>query len=96
MFPSDCGYALRMIKEAQELMAEALRRVELHESFSPAEIGKRLGLTQSQSEVAARALSDAGVLVLGFDCAASFTSDFRKARKRATGKSGRVTVLRHR
>ena len=78
-----------MIKEAEQLIAEALRRVNLHDSFSPAEIGKRLGMNRFQSEAAARALSDAGVLVLGFDCAASFSSDFRKSRKRAAGKPAR-------
>jgi len=65
-------------------MAEALRRVKLDESFSPTEIGHRVGMNRVQCEAAARSLSDAGVLVLGFDCAASFTSDFRKARKRDT------------
>ena len=78
-----------MIKEAEQLMSEALKRVDLHDSFSPAEIGKRLGMNRFQSEAAARALSDAGVLVLGFDCAASFSSDFRKSRKRSPAKPGR-------
>jgi hypothetical protein len=32
-----------------------------------------------QAESAARSLSDAGVLVHGFDCAAHFSPDFRKA-----------------
>ena len=71
-----------MTKEATQLMAEALKRVDLNESFSPADIGHRVGMNRFQAEAAARALSDAGVLVLGFDCAAAFTSEFRKAQKR--------------
>jgi len=75
-----------MTKEAEQLMAEAMKRVDLHDSFSPAEIGHRVGMNRFQAEAAARSLSDAGVLVLGFDCAASFTTDFRKAQKRDTKK----------
>jgi hypothetical protein len=75
-----------MTKEAEQLMAEALKRVDLHDSFSPAEIGHRVGMNRFQSEAAARLLSDAGVLVLGFDCAASFSTDFRKAKQRDVKK----------
>jgi hypothetical protein len=68
-----------MTKEAAQLMAEALRIVKLNGSFSPAELGSRIGLHKVQAEAAARSLSNAGVLVLGFDCAAHFSADFRKA-----------------
>jgi hypothetical protein len=71
-----------MTKEAAELMAEALRVVKLNGTFSPAEIGARIGLHRVQAESAARSLSNAGVLILGFDCAAHFTTDFRKANTR--------------
>jgi len=82
-----------MTKEAAELMAEALRVVKLNGSFSPSEIGARIGLHKMQAESAARSLSNAGVLILGFDCAAHFSTDFRKANasveaaKRASVKS---------
>ena len=72
-------YTVPMTKEATQLMAEALRVVKLGGSFSPSEIGARIGLEKMQSESAARSLSNAGVLVLGFDCAAHFSPDFRKA-----------------
>ena len=68
-----------MTNDAEQLMAEALRRVTVSGSFSPAEIGSRVGLSKPQAESAARALSNAGVLVLGFDGSAEFTPDFRKA-----------------
>jgi len=71
-----------MTKEAAELMAEALRVVKLSGTFSPADIGARIGLHKIQAESAARSLSNAGVLVLGFDCAAHFSPDFRKANTR--------------
>jgi len=60
-------------------MAEAVKRATVHGSFSPAEVGARVGLTKFEAEAAARALSNAGVLVLGFDCAAHFSPEFRKA-----------------
>ena len=68
-----------MTKEASQLMAEALKRVTVSGSFSPAEVGKKIGLNKPQAESAARALANAGVLVLGFDSAAEFSPDFRKA-----------------
>ena len=74
-----------MTKEANQLMAEALRVVKLNGSFSPAEIGNRIGLEKLQAEAAARSLSNAGVLVLGFDCAAHFSPDFRKANAKLAG-----------
>jgi hypothetical protein len=69
-----------MTNEASQLMDEALKRVKLNGSFSPEQIGARIGLSKSQSQVAARTLSNAGVLVLGFDYAAHFSPDFRKAK----------------
>jgi hypothetical protein len=80
-----------MTKEAAQLMAEALRVVKLSGSFSPSEIGARVGLHKMQAESAARSLSNAGVLVLGFDCAAHFSADFRKANTPvARAKPGNV------
>ena len=69
-------------------MAEALKRVTVSGSFSPAEVGARCGLTKPQAESAARDLSNAGVLTLGFDCSAEFTPGFRKAHAatKATSK----------
>jgi hypothetical protein len=75
-----------MTKEATQLMQEALKRVSVSGSFSPAEIGAKIGMDKHQAESAARALSNAGVLVLGFDCAAHFSPDFRKANKPAIRK----------
>ena len=76
-----------MTKEATQLMAEALERVTVDGAFSPAEVGAGIGLDRAQAESAARALSNAGVLVLGFDCAAEFTPDFRKAQAAAGRKA---------
>lgn len=67
-----------MTNEAAKFMAEALKRVKLDDNFIPAEIGKRIGLNRIQSEEAARSLSNAGVLELGFDNAANFTPEFQK------------------
>ena len=75
-----------MTTEANRLMAEALRVAKLDGSFSPAEIGARVGLNKAQAESAARTLSNAGVLSLGFDNAANFTTDFRKMHAPAKRK----------
>jgi hypothetical protein len=75
-----------MTTEANRLMAEALRVAKLDGSFSPAEIGARVGLNKAQAESAARILSNQGVLSLGFDNAANFTSDFRKKHAPAKRK----------
>ena len=77
------------MKEATQLMEAALKRVTVTGSFSPAEIGARVGLDKVQAESAARALSNAGVLVLGFDCAAEFTPGFRKSHAASTRKGAR-------
>jgi hypothetical protein len=79
-----------MTKEAERLMAEALKVATISGSFSPEEIGARIGMDKLQAELAARALSNAGVLVIGFDCAAHFSKDFRKSRAAAsTGSTAR-------
>ena len=78
-----------MTTDATQLMAEALRVVDLSGSFYPAVLGAKLGLPRSRAEAAARELSNNGVLVLGFDCAAEFSPDFRKARARADERSAK-------
>ena len=75
-----------MTEDATQLMAEALKRVTVSGSFVPAEVGKRVGLSKPQAELAARALANAGVLVLGFDSAAEFSPDFRKAAAKTAGR----------
>jgi hypothetical protein len=80
-----------MTNEATQLMAEALRVAKLDGSFSPAELGAKIGLKKPQAEAAARELSNAGVLVLGFDCSANFSPDFRKIRAKADAKAARTT-----
>ena len=80
-----------MTNEATLLMAEALRVAKLDGSFSPAELGAKIGLKKPQAEAAARELSNAGVLVLGFDCSANFSPDYRKARAKADAKTARTT-----
>lgn len=60
-------------------MAEALKRVKLSSGFCPTELGAKIGLSKPQAEAAARALSNAGVFVLGFDLAAHFSPAFRKS-----------------
>ena len=75
-----------MTNEATRLMDAALKGIDLHSSFSPEELGSRIGLNKHQAESAARELSNAGVLALGFDCAAHFTADFRKVRTKAAQK----------
>jgi hypothetical protein len=69
-----------MSNELDQLVAEAMKRVGLGGSFSPSEVGAKIGLSKPQAEAAARALSNAGVLILGFDNAAHFSSDYRKLR----------------
>ena len=87
-----------MTTEAEQLMAEALKRVKLNGGFDPAQLGARIGLNQAQAEAAARALSNAGVLVLGFDLAAHFSPAFRKVRspepRDAARKKTRKTAKR--
>ena len=68
-----------MTNEAKRLLEKAMESVGLRGSFDPAELGAKVGLSRQQAESAARDLSNAGVLVLGFDLAAHFTPDYRKA-----------------
>ena len=68
-----------MTNEAKRLLDKAMESVGLRGSFDPAELGAKVGLSRQQAESAARDLSNAGVLVLGFDLAAHFTPDYRKA-----------------
>ncbi|HWF67860.1 MAG TPA: hypothetical protein VN670_11165 [Acidobacteriaceae bacterium] len=81
-------------------MAEALKRVKLTSGFCPTEIGAKIGLSKPQSEAAARALSNAGVFVLGFDLAAHFSPAFRKTHgpdvKVSEKKKARKTAKRAR
>jgi hypothetical protein len=72
-----------MTHEAEQLLAEAKRRVHLDESFCPVEVGARIDLPQPKAEAAARVLSNAGILILGFDCSAEFSPDYRKACAKA-------------
>ncbi len=76
-----------MTSEASTLLAAALKSATLSGSFSPAELGARLGLNKFQSEAAARDLSNAGILELGFDCAANFSPEYRKAHTKLPAKS---------
>ena len=75
-----------MTAEANQLLALALKKVDLRGGFSPAELGAKVGLSRVQAEAAARLLANAGVLVLGFDQSAEFSADFRKARSPAPEK----------
>ena len=78
-----------MTKDATDLMAAALRIAKVDGSFSPADVGAKIGLSRGQSELAARALANAGVLVLGFDYAAHFSSDFRKSQRGPKATEGK-------
>ena len=73
------GTLFPMNQEAQRLLNEAVRVAGLKGSFDTVEVGEKIGLNRGQAETAARALSNAGILSLGFDNAASFTPDYRKA-----------------
>lgn len=75
-----------MSPEADQLLEIALKKVGLRDGFCPAELGAKVGLTKQQSETAARALANAGVLVLGFDQSAEFSADFRRSRVPAPEK----------
>lgn len=68
-----------MTNEAERMLAEALRKAKISGGFSPVELGASIGLNRPQAEAAARALSNAGILVLGFDFAAHFSPAYRKA-----------------
>jgi hypothetical protein len=81
-----------MTNEAQQLLAEALKRIRLSDGFSPEEIGARIGLDKPQAQAAARLLSNQGIVVLGFDFAAHFSPEFRKARARAEKRPTRAAA----
>jgi hypothetical protein len=76
-----------MTHEAEKMLAAALKKVKLSGGFDPAQMGARIGLNRAQSETAARALANAGVLVLGFDFAAHFSPAYRKSHAPASGDS---------
>src|SRR4051794_37502754 len=73
------GTLFAMNQEAQRLLNEAVRVAGLRGSFDAVELGEGIGLNKGQAETAARALSNAGILSLGFDNAAHFTPEYRKA-----------------
>ena len=75
-----------MTADAEQLLTAALKKVDLHGGFQPAELGAKLGMSQPQADAAARVLANAGVLVLGFDRSAEFSPDFRKTRVPAAAK----------
>jgi hypothetical protein len=75
-------------------MAAALRTIKLNGSFCPIEVGAKAGLDKWQAEIAARALSNAGILILGFDSAASFSPDFRKSQAKLAAKTGQKKKAR--
>ncbi|MDB5329353.1 MAG: hypothetical protein JWP03_504 [Phycisphaerales bacterium] len=97
--PDSCTIAA-MTNEATQLMAEVLKRVKLNSGFSPIDIGAKIGLNKLQCEAAARALSNAGIFVLGFDMSAHFSPDFRKARAKtdlaAAGKKKKTATAARR
>ena len=68
-----------MTTEVTTFLAAAIKTATLKGSFSPREIGRKVGLNPSQSEAVARSLANSGVLTLGFDSAAAFTPEYRKA-----------------
>jgi hypothetical protein len=75
-----------MTAEAEQLLAAALKKVDLHGGFQPAELGAKIGLSKLQADAAARVLANAGVLVLGFDRSAEFSPGFRKTRVPAAAR----------
>jgi hypothetical protein len=91
--PADLGALRRrfaynppMTTESSQLLAAALKHVPLANTFCPIEIGRKAGLSKPQAQLAARALSNHGILSLGFDLAAAFTPDYRKANAKTLPK----------
>jgi hypothetical protein len=76
-----------MTPEASTFLAAALKSATLNGTFSPADVGARIGMDRHRAEAAARWLSNAGVLSLGFDQAANFTPEYRKAHAPAAKKA---------
>jgi hypothetical protein len=83
-----------MTNEASTLLAAALKSATLSGSFSPAELGAKVGLNKFQAESAARDLSNAGVLELGFDCAANFSREYRMAHTQVVAKPASKSVAK--
>ena len=83
-----------MTPDAAQLMAAALKAIKLDGSFCPIELGARAGMEKWQAEAAARQLSNAGILVLGFDSAAHFSPDFRKSQAKLASKTVRKKKAR--
>jgi hypothetical protein len=83
-----------MTRDAEQLLAAALKSIRLDASFCPIELGARAGMEKWQAQAAARQLSNAGILVLGFDSAAHFSSDFRKSQAKVAPKAGRKAKAR--
>jgi hypothetical protein len=81
-----------MTHEAEQLLAAAMKQVGLSGSFVPEDTGAKVGLSKAQAEAAARSLSNAGILTLGFDLAAHFTPDYRKARTTVEKKTTTKTT----
>lgn len=79
-----------MTTEASQFIAEAVKRVKMDGDFAPSEIGKRLGMSKMQSDILARSLSDAGVLVIGFDAVAHFSPEFRKMTEDAAVAANKI------
>ena len=75
-----------MTPESNQLLAAARKHVALNGTFCPIEIGRKAGLSEPQSQLAARALANHGILTLGFDYAAAFTPDYRKANMKVSAK----------
>lgn len=75
-------------------MAKALKTVGLKGYFSPAEVGAKIGLSKMESENAARALSNDGILVIGFDCAAEFSPEYQRANAKPVEKVERKPAKR--
>jgi hypothetical protein len=90
----DFGYSPAMTNDAEQLLATAIKSVGLRGSFAPVELGTKVGLNEMQATAAARALSNAGILVLGFDGAAQFTPDYRKLRTPPEPKAARKKKAR--
>ncbi|MCE9554893.1 MAG: hypothetical protein K8T91_16180 [Planctomycetes bacterium] len=77
IFLAASEYDTSVTEDAKQLMDAAVKAVSLKGSFCPAELGAKIGLDRFKAIAAARWLSNAGVLELGFDNAAYFTREYR-------------------
>ena len=82
-----------MTQEASTFLAAALKSATLNGSFTPADVGARIGMDKTRAEAAARWLSNAGVLVLGFDQAAHFSPEYRKAHAAPSKKARKAKSM---